>query len=409
MKTKRGLPDMTWLPDKQLWRKRGTYKGHKYQKTAREPEEVVAKIKAFEEWINNGMPLTESITVWQYIQRWYPAKVADLKPKSVEMYDSVVNNHIIPHIGNHLIKDVKPLDIDNIMAKLKGKSSSLRSKVLITAKQIFASAIENDLVIKNPCNNRKAGGVKAKPKVPLTHYQQDTLIEAVKGTRAELFTLLCLHAGLRREEALGLLWSNVYTNVDVPYLDVRHTTTSDASGRPIHSTELKSEAAYRTIPLTAQLTEALLRWHGKKDSIFVVPSERTMHEMSPTACKRMWRLVTGYYRDLTKRDEFGTIQKDKYGRSLKVKVFKPGLVDFYVHPHLLRHTYITELCASGMDIKKIQYLAGHEDVTMTLNIYTQVTQNRPEQLTTEIIRIFSRLPAGLPEESKTRKPLQRNA
>jgi integrase len=51
-----------------------------------------------------------------------------------------------------------------------------------------------------------------------------------------------------------------------------------------------------------------------------------------------------------------------------------------VHPHLLRHTYITELCASGIDIKKVQYLAGHSTPEMTLKIYAHVIQNRPHEL-----------------------------
>lgn len=43
-----------------------------------------------------------------------------------------------------------------------------------------------------------------------------------------------------------------------------------------------------------------------------------------------------------------------------------------VTPHILRHTYITALCSSGLDIKKIQYLAGHADPAMTLKVYACV-------------------------------------
>ncbi len=45
-------------------------------------------------------------------------------------------------------------------------------------------------------------------------------------------------------------------------------------------------------------------------------------------------------------------------------------LDFSVTTHQLRHTCITRLFESGLDIKEIQYLAGHTTVEMTLRVYT---------------------------------------
>lgn len=59
-------------------------------------------------------------------------------------------------------------------------------------------------------------------------------------------------------------------------------------------------------------------------------------------------------------------------------------LDFHRTPHLLRHTYITNLCAARPDIKKIQYLAGHANVQTTLNIYARVVGNSPEDLFDDI-------------------------
>jgi len=63
-------------------------------------------------------------------------------------------------------------------------------------------------------------------------------------------------------------------------------------------------------------------------------------------------------------------------------------LDFRITPHQLRHTYITTLCQSGMDIKKIQYLAGHSDIKMTLNVYSHVVNNRPDELIEAVERAF---------------------
>ena len=58
-------------------------------------------------------------------------------------------------------------------------------------------------------------------------------------------------------------------------------------------------------------------------------------------------------------------------------------LDFHVHPHQLRHTYITRLFESVLDIKEIQYLAGHATVNMTLRVYTHYQHESRQQSTAQ--------------------------
>lgn len=62
------------------------------------------------------------------------------------------------------------------------------------------------------------------------------------------------------------------------------------------------------------------------------------------------------------------------------RVFQNHSLDFDVTPHLLRHTYITNLLYAGVDPKTVQYLAGHENSKTTMDIYARVKYNKPEQL-----------------------------
>ena len=62
------------------------------------------------------------------------------------------------------------------------------------------------------------------------------------------------------------------------------------------------------------------------------------------------------------------------------RVFQNLSLDFDVTPHLLRHTYITNLLYAGVDPKTVQYLAGHENSKTTMDIYARVKYNKPEQL-----------------------------
>jgi site-specific recombinase XerD len=317
--------------------------------------EVRAKVKEVEEQSRWGH---RNMTLVSLIREWIPVKMANLSPKTKEVYRNTINNHIAPFFGNALLAEIKPLHVQKLMATKAHLSRSSQAKILYTLSQVMNCAVANDYIEKNPCAGIKAGGEPSKPKVPLTTEQQKALVEAVKGTRAELFVLLCLYAGLRREESLGLLWENVHLD-KTSYINVRHTVTFDG-GRPNHSEKLKSKAAYRSIPTPAILTNAL--WEAKQTShgACVVPAVNSGGEMSRIAFRRLW---------------------DGVDRAMKRVV--------HVTPHILRHTYLTELCAAGVDVKKIQYLAGHEDVTMTLRIYAHVKANTPEELAGVIEGVFA--------------------
>ena len=41
-----------------------------------------------------------------------------------------------------------------------------------------------------------------------------------------------------------------------------------------------------------------------------------------------------------------------------------------VTPHVLRHTFCTNAQKAGMDVKTLQYLMGHSNVSVTLDVYT---------------------------------------
>ena len=354
---KTARPEMSWIANRNQWRKRVVIDGKSRDIYGKTQDEVRAKLKELEQQADAGLALDNRITLVQFAREWYPVKVAHLRAKSAQVYANAINAHIAPHFQDMRLADVKPLNVQKFMAEKAKLSRSSQGKILRTLSQIFESAEQNGMVKSNPCKKLKAGGAPSKPKTPLTDEQQAELVAGVRGTRAELFVLLGLFAGLRCEETLGLLWSDVHLGA-MPYIDVRHTMTFPTSNQGVFSDELKSEAARRSIPIPLILADALAEARPKTESIFVVTSVQKPGTMSYTAYLRMW--------DIAK-----------------------GAVGFHVTSHLLRHTYLTELCASGLDIKKIQYLAGHEDVKMTLSVYAHVKDNQPEQLSADIINIFS--------------------
>lgn len=50
-----------------------------------------------------------------------------------------------------------------------------------------------------------------------------------------------------------------------------------------------------------------------------------------------------------------------------------------------RHTFCTNMANAGMDIKTLQYVMGHSDVGVTLNVYTHASYNRASEQMAKII------------------------
>lgn len=82
--------------------------------------------------------------------------------------------------------------------------------------------------------------------------------------------------------------------------------------------------------------------------------------LTKTSFRNLWRLV-----------ERRTEGNGRVSRSLGAQYGTLTVaLDFSCHPHQLRHTYITKLFEAGLDLKQVQYLAGHATPEMTIRVYT---------------------------------------
>ena len=69
----------------------------------------------------------------------------------------------------------------------------------------------------------------------------------------------------------------------------------------------------------------------------------------------------------------------------KFRKLHPDVEMPHVTPHVLRHTFCTNMVNAGMDVKVLQYIMGHADVDVTLNIYTHVGYERAASQMAELI------------------------
>ena len=69
----------------------------------------------------------------------------------------------------------------------------------------------------------------------------------------------------------------------------------------------------------------------------------------------------------------------------KYKKLHPDKQLPHITPHVFRHTFCTNMANAGMDIKTLQYVMGHSDVGVTLNVYTHASYDRAAEQMAKII------------------------
>ena len=370
MAKKSTRPEFTWVEEKKYYKKqiRNPITGRWIAVYGKTKSEVRARLKEkeleFQEAANPKSPY-----VFEYAAKWYELNTANLSSSGRQSHKNAINNHICPVIGQMRLDEVKPDDVKSVMNAAANLSRASQQKIVATLKMIFLAAEENELIRRSPCRGLKAGGGKPGEKIALTKPQQTALIEALRDERILTFIMLCLYAGLRREEALALQWDCVAIDGPTPHIRVRRALRWEHN-QPIITDELKSSAARRDIPIPPALISFRREWEAV--------SVREIHTVT--------------YKD--NKNKGKTITKElKVGDAVPYRHVKVAF-DFHLTPHLLRHTYISELILSGANVTTVQYLAGHATAAITLNIYSHLMQNRPEHTAGVVLAAFAASSTG---------------
>ena len=324
-------------------------------------------------------------TVAEYSEKWLEMQKAHVSPSTLRGYELAVRKYIIGPLGDLYMSEVTADDIKMAMVPVSKMSEGVYNKVNMLFKSIFYSAEYSNLIKDNPAKNINAkGGVPQKEKEALTDERAAQLLDTIRDLPPYVFVMIGLYAGLRREEILALKWDCVHLEARKPFISVRRAWHSDHN-RPVISRELKTPAARRDVPIPQPLVDCLREEKKKSKSEYVI-ADRDGQPLSYSHFVRIWN----YIRIRSTKER--TIYKYVNGQAIKKK-FKPEpgqrcvnrenivyCLDFTVTPHQLRHTYITNLIYADVDPKTVQYLAGHENSKVTMDIYAKAKYNKPEEL-----------------------------
>jgi integrase/recombinase XerD len=154
--------------------------------------------------------------------------------------------------------------------------------------------------------------------------------------------------------------------------------------------ELLYATGLRVSELVSLPTSVALR----DERFFVVRGKGSKERMVPLSEKarqatRAW--LTERKRDAGKADspwlfpadsESGYLPRQVFARDLKGLAARAGIAAAKVSPHVLRHAFASHLLQNGADLRAVQQLLGHADISTT-QIYTHVLEERLVRLVNE--------------------------
>jgi integrase/recombinase XerD len=211
-------------------------------------------------------------------------------------------------------------DIKKYVVDLLSKNISPKSIILIKAALKFFY----DEILKKDIVNLKSPKISQKLPVVLTREEVKKLIDCVENKKHKLIVRLLYSSGLRLSEVVNLKVGDIELDEKIGWV---------RSGK------------------------------GKKDRIFLI-SDKIVDDLKETIRKKneTQYLFEGWSGAMSARN----VQKIVSYAVKRAGINKP------IHVHTLRHSFATHLLESGEDIRKIQELLGHTNLSTT-QLYTHLT------------------------------------
>jgi integrase len=299
-------------------------------------------------------------TVAQFLDRWLADVKARVSPKTHERYEQVCRKNITPLLGAILLPKLKPMQISEAYTKALASGRRKREGGLsprtvhhmhVILKGALARAVKWEMLVRNPADAVDPPKVGRAPMRTYDLSQTAALIEAVRGKRIFVATILAVLCGLRRGEIAALRWCNVdltggqlavVQSAEQTKASVRYKEPKGGCARTIAlSATVVAELRARRI---AQAQELLKVGKHLADDDFVV-AQADGSPLRPHSIGQEWvRFMAG-----------SSLPRIRF--------------------HDLRHAHATHMLKSGVHPKVASERLGHSKVGITLDLYSHVLPN----------------------------------
>jgi len=265
------------------------------------------------------------------------------KPKTQQMYENSLNV-LSEYFGHLTLNQITPSMVEDFKARRakdtrpvrKGKetiyvpiSPATINRDLATLKRLFSLAEDWGLVSTNKIHRIKLLKENNKRLRFLTDQEIDALLQACDSPHLRLAVRIALETGLRKDAILTLRWSEV-----------------DFKNHMIHKKTKGDKTVH--IPMTELLEKELKAW------------------------KQFHKVLSPYV--ITYK---GQPVKD-IKRSFATACRKAGIEDFRFHD--LRHTFASHFLMRTKDLKTLQEILGHSDITTTMRYAHLLDEHKKEAM-----------------------------
>lgn len=328
-----------------------------------------------------------SITLNELFDTYMSTK--ELKQSTRTNYMYMYKNYVSNVIGKRRIGSIKYSDIKKfynsliLEKKFKPNSMEIINTIL---HPVFTMAVRDGYIRTNPSDGVMAEIKKShnweKPKRhALTEEQQALFIDFLAESKTynhwlPLMTVF-LGTGCRVGELIGLTWDDCDFTEGIITINHNLVYRQQDSGKcEMHITTPKTESGKRVVPMFQAVRKALLQEkkeqmrNGFNSTIIdgysgFVFTNRCGYVHNPQTINRAIKRI------------YTACNEQEIERAKK-EHRQPVLIPHF-SVHNLRHTFCTRFCENETDLKIIQEIMGHSDISTTMNIYNEATKERKQE------------------------------
>lgn len=320
-----------------------------------------------------------NLNVIQLCEKYLCTKTGS-KPTTQAGYQTTMNVIKKQSFGYLRIDKIREIDAQQFLIKLQredGKSYSSIHSIRGVLRPAFKLAVKNDYIRKSPFEFPLADVLvdDSVRREAITREQERRFLKFVKADkhfcRYYDAIYILFHTGLRISEFCGLTLNDI--DMDVRTISVNHQLQRMSDGTlyiqnpASKKASTKTPSGVRVLPMTDDVYECFRQLLQTRKAVKTEPT------------------VDGYTGFLV-LDKNGNptvaMHWEHYFQHIVAKynkIYKEELPK--ITPHVCRHTYCNNMAKSGMNPKVLQYLMGHSDIGVTLDVYTHLkTDDAREEL-----------------------------
>lgn len=312
----------------------------------------------------------------------------ELRESTRSHYLVMYNAHVRKDFGKRKIVNVRYSDVYKLYMDLSSSKSlkvSTIQQIHIILHQVFDMALKDNVIRSNPTSQAMADisrrlNESVEKRHALTLDQQSELLDYVYGNPrfrqyGPMITVL-LGTGMRIGELAGLRWDDI--DLDNGIISVNHALSYKAGedGKCRYRiSSPKTQSSIRIIPILSDVRKAIEaemeRQRIMSEDMEIEPFEVDGYSGFIFLTARGKPYSPSYAQEVVKTivESYNRFETARAKRFRRAPVYLPK-----ISPHIFRHTFCTRLCENEPNIKVIQEVMGHKDITTTMNVYSEATQ-----------------------------------